>query len=67
MNHWFAQSNADMKAKRGAYLVVLKKGVASPLAKESDEEKAESPRRKAKKDDKKDIRRRTRRRTPQRS
>ena len=54
VNHWFAQSNADMKAKRGAYLVVLKKGVASPLAKESDEEKAESPRPKAKKDDKKD-------------
>ena len=42
VNHWFAQSNADMKAKRGGYLVVLKKGVPNPLAKESDEEKAES-------------------------
>jgi tricorn protease len=41
VNQWFAQSNADMRARRGVYLVVLKKGVPSPLAKESDEEKAE--------------------------
>src|SRR5207248_1860356 len=40
-NQWFAQSNADMRVRRSAYLVVLKKGVPSPLAKESDEEKAE--------------------------
>jgi len=42
VNHWFAQSNADMRANRGAYLVVLKKGVPSPLARESDEEKPEA-------------------------
>jgi len=54
VNHWFAQSNADMKAKRSVYLVVLKKGVPSPLAKESDEEKAETPAPK-KKDEKKDA------------
>ena len=47
-NNWFAQSNADMKTNRGAYLVVLKKGVPSPLAKESDEEKADEPKPKAK-------------------
>ncbi|HEX3148763.1 MAG TPA: PDZ domain-containing protein [Gemmataceae bacterium] len=41
VNQWFAQSNADMRVRRSAYLVVLKKGVPSPLAKESDEEKAE--------------------------
>ncbi len=36
---WFAQSNADMRRTRNLYLVVLRKGVPSPLAKESDEEK----------------------------
>jgi tricorn protease len=39
VNQWFAQSNADMHAERSLYLVVLKKGVPSPLAHESDEEK----------------------------
>src|SRR5439155_24211243 len=39
-NQWFAQSNADMRVRRTPYLVVLQKGVPSPLAKESDEEKA---------------------------
>jgi tricorn protease len=39
VNTWFAQSNADMRAHRSIYLVVLKKGEKSPLAKESDEEK----------------------------
>jgi tricorn protease len=48
VNHWFAQSNADMRAKRAVYLVVLKKGVPSPLARESDEEKAEAADRAAK-------------------
>jgi tricorn protease len=38
-NQWFAQSNADMRVRRSLYLVVLKKGVPSPLARESDEEK----------------------------
>jgi tricorn protease len=36
---WFAQSNADMRRTRSLYLVVLRKGIVSPLAKESDEEK----------------------------
>jgi tricorn protease len=39
VNQWFAQSNADMRVRRRLYLVVLRKGVASPLAPESDEEK----------------------------
>jgi tricorn protease len=39
VNQWFAQSNADMRVQRSPYLVVLKKGVPSPLARESDEEK----------------------------
>jgi tricorn protease len=39
VNNWFAQSNADMKAKRSIYVVVLKRGEPSPLARESDEEK----------------------------
>jgi tricorn protease len=39
VNQWFAQSNADMRSNRSIYLVVLKRGVPSPLAKESDEEK----------------------------
>src|SRR5207248_3354853 len=58
VNHWFAQSNADMRTRRSAYLVVLKKGVPSPLARESDEEKvAEAPKPKAKDEpkDKKDA------------
>ncbi len=39
VNQWFAQSNADMRVRRSIYLVVLKKGTPSPLAKEQDEEK----------------------------
>jgi tricorn protease len=38
-NQWFAQSNADMRVKYSIYLAVLKKGVPSPLVRESDEEK----------------------------
>ena len=38
---WFSQSNADMRATSNLYLAVLSKGVPSPLARESDEEKAE--------------------------
>ncbi|MGE0452229.1 MAG: PDZ domain-containing protein [Vicinamibacteria bacterium] len=38
---WFAQSSADMAASQSIYLVVLAKGVASPLSKESDEEAKE--------------------------
>src|SRR5262249_30607847 len=55
VNHWFAQSNADMRVRRSVYLVVLKKGVPSPLAKESDEEKAEAAKPKDKQDEKKDA------------
>jgi len=36
---WFAQSLADMRRTRNVYLVVLRKGIVSPMAKESDEEK----------------------------
>ncbi len=54
VNNWFAQSNADMKVRRSAYLVVLKKGVPNPLARESDEEKADAPKPKDKKDEKKE-------------
>src|SRR5262249_35686387 len=39
VNQWFAQSSADMRAQRSLYLAVLQKGIPSPLAKESDEEK----------------------------
>ena len=40
---WFSQANADMRSTSAIYLVVLKKGEVSPLARESDEEKAEAP------------------------
>jgi tricorn protease len=36
---WFAQSNEDMRGTRVIYVLVLRKDVPSPLAKESDEEK----------------------------
>lgn len=36
---WFAMSNADMRLTRSVYVAVLRKDIASPLAKESDEEK----------------------------
>jgi tricorn protease len=39
VNQWFSQANADMRVHRSIYLAVLKKGVPSPLARESDEEK----------------------------
>jgi tricorn protease len=39
VNQWFAQSNADMRAQRSIYLAVLRKGLPSPLERESDEEK----------------------------
>jgi tricorn protease len=42
VNQWFAQSNADMRVRRSLYLAVLRKGVPSPFAKESDEEKGEA-------------------------
>jgi tricorn protease len=39
LRHWFAMSIQDMEMTRSIYLAVLQKGVPSPLAKESDEEK----------------------------
>lgn len=39
---WFSQASADMRSTSAIYLVVLKKGEPSPLAKESDEEKAQA-------------------------
>ncbi len=36
---WFSMSNADMLQTSNIYLAVLQKGVESPLARESDEEK----------------------------
>ncbi len=43
--NWFDQSNNDMRASSGIYLVTLQKDTISPFAKESDEEtvKAEKP------------------------
>jgi tricorn protease len=38
-NDWFSQANADIRTVQQVYLCVLAKGVPSPLAKESDEEK----------------------------
>ncbi len=38
VNQWFAQSSNDMRPSRSLHLCVLKKGVPSPLARESDEE-----------------------------
>jgi tricorn protease len=39
---WFSMSNADMRQTRNVYIVVLRKDLPSPLAKESDEEKGTS-------------------------
>jgi tricorn protease len=39
VKEWFAQSSEDMRLSRSIYVAVLRKGVPSPLAKESDEEK----------------------------
>ena len=44
---WFAQSNADMNATWGVYLAVLRNDLPSPLAKESDEEKAAAEKKEA--------------------
>lgn len=48
---WFAQSNADMRMTQRLYVAVLAKGVASPLAPESDEEKGPEASKKKKGDD----------------
>jgi tricorn protease len=39
VRQWFDMSNADIRLTRSLYLVVLRKDLPSPLAKESDEEK----------------------------
>jgi len=52
VNQWFAQSSADMRAHRSLYLAVLRKGIPSPLKKESDEEKGDKPADAAKPDSK---------------
>ncbi len=39
VKNWFALSSVDMRMNHFIYLAVLKKGIPSPLAKESDEEK----------------------------
>jgi tricorn protease len=49
VKNWFDQSAADMRMTSAIYLVVLRKDVPSPLAKESDEEKP------AEKEEKKDV------------
>jgi tricorn protease len=51
VNHWFAQSNNDMRLKRSLHLVVLKRGQPSPLVRESDEEKGEAAKAEKKKKD----------------
>jgi tricorn protease len=43
VNDWFSQANADMRRAQQVYLAVLAKGVASPLAKQSDEEEGPKP------------------------
>lgn len=39
VNHWFAQSTADMEASQSIYVVTLRNDVKNPLFKESDEVK----------------------------
>jgi tricorn protease len=39
VNQWFSQANSELHSKRSIYLAVLPKGVTSPFARESDEEK----------------------------
>lgn len=42
VKQWFDMSNADMNMTSSLYLVVLRKGLPNPLAKESDEEKGKT-------------------------
>ena len=39
VNDWFSQANADLRTVQQIYVAVLAKGVPSPFARESDEEK----------------------------
>ncbi|MBW2558943.1 MAG: PD40 domain-containing protein [Deltaproteobacteria bacterium] len=45
---WFDQSNNDMRINSSLYLAVLKKGIPSPFAKESDEEQGPATKKRAK-------------------
>jgi len=43
VKQWFDMSNADLRASYSLYLVVLRKDLPNPLARESDEEKPVEP------------------------
>ncbi|MBN2199729.1 MAG: PD40 domain-containing protein, partial [Candidatus Aminicenantes bacterium] len=43
VKQWFDQSSEDMRMTSSIYVLTLRKNISSPLAKESDEEKADSP------------------------
>jgi tricorn protease len=45
VNQWFSQAREDMRLRRSIYLVVLRKDLPSPLARESDEERVTVTRR----------------------
>jgi tricorn protease len=55
VRQWFDMSNADMRLTRSLYLMVLRKEIASPLAKESDEEKGVQKEEKPKEEPKPDA------------
>ncbi|MFC2155773.1 PDZ domain-containing protein [Acidobacteriota bacterium] len=48
--NWFAMSISDMEMNRSIYMAVLRKGIPSPLAKESDEEEGTEKKDKEKKE-----------------
>lgn len=50
LQDWFAQSNLDFRRTRNIYLVVLRKDLPNPLARESDEEKLIASRDSARRD-----------------
>ena len=54
VNQWFSLASQDMRLRRSIYLVVLGKGMPSPLARESDEEKPADHKAKATNDKVKD-------------
>ncbi|MCC7374633.1 MAG: PD40 domain-containing protein [Verrucomicrobiales bacterium] len=52
VNDWFSQANSDLRTVQQIYLAVLAKGVASPLVKESDEEKPKETEKEKKEEEK---------------
>ena len=48
LKQWFDMSNVDMRATQSLYLIVLRKNLPNPIAKESDEEKSAQKEEKAK-------------------